>query len=92
MRDGARRLGPVLWIVAALGVGTAFVVRPAGSHVPDAPLPSAGSAAASATATPGTSASGTTASGSASADRALAQALLGKNGSKWPTAASVRLP
>ena len=98
MRDGARRLGPVLWIVAALGVGTAFVVRPAGSHVPDAPPPSAGSPAsasgtiASGTSGSGTSGSGTTASGSASADRALAQTLLGKNGSKWPTAASVRLP
>ncbi|HEX3493471.1 MAG TPA: NlpC/P60 family protein [Streptosporangiaceae bacterium] len=83
MRDGARRLGPVLWVVAALGVGTAFIFRPAGSHVPDAPPPSAGAPI---------SASSATASGSAAANSALAQNLLGKNGSKWPTAASIRLP
>jgi peptidoglycan DL-endopeptidase CwlO len=83
VRDRARRLGPVLWVVAALGVGTAFIVRPAGSHVPDAPLPSAASPAAAA---------GRTASGSAADDSALAQALLGKNGSKWPASGSIRLP
>ncbi len=88
MRDGARRLGPVLWVVAALGVGTAFIVRPAGSHVPDAPSPSAGSAASASRPAP----SGTTASGTAVSDTALARALLGKNGSKWPSSYSVRLP
>jgi peptidoglycan DL-endopeptidase CwlO len=32
VRDGARRLGPILWAVAALGVGAAFVARPVSLH------------------------------------------------------------
>ena len=35
MPDGARRLGPVLWVIAALGVGAAFVAGPIASHLPD---------------------------------------------------------
>ena len=98
MRDGAGRLGPVLWVVAALGVGAAFVVRPAGSHVPDASPASAGSAAAQA---PASAARGTLPAGASAgsavaqtdvAQTALAQTLLGKNGSKWPASASVAMP
>jgi peptidoglycan DL-endopeptidase CwlO len=77
VRVRARRLGPVLLAVAALGVGAAFIVRPAGSHVPDAP-------AAHRSATHDAVGLGS--------DTALARALLGRNGAKWPAPASIRMP
>jgi peptidoglycan DL-endopeptidase CwlO len=93
VRDGARRLGPVLWVVAALGVGTAFVARPVASHLP------VGAPAAPAAATAGTSNAATqnasarsVAGDGVSADAVFARALAAQAHGTVPVAGGVQMP
>jgi len=98
VRDGARRLGPVLWAVAALGVGAAFVAKPLTSHSPAitaAPVPAA---ATSVSAAPPASGPATrpapheSAPADASAAKVFGERLAHQPGKHWPAASDVNLP
>jgi peptidoglycan DL-endopeptidase CwlO len=97
VRDGARRLGPVLWAVAALGVGAAFVAKPLTSHSPaitakpvHVTAPSAGAAPASGSAT--RPAPDPWAASDASAAAVFGERLAHQPGKHWPAASAVRMP
>jgi cell wall-associated NlpC family hydrolase len=90
VRYGARRLGPALVAVAALGVGAALVARPA-SHAPDPSWAAAGqrSSAHYSAAQPG-EAEALTADEGVTVVEAYARAAAGKAGGPWLARAGVQ--
>jgi cell wall-associated NlpC family hydrolase len=82
VRVGARRLGPVLGGVAALGVAAAVVGRPVSSHHD----------ADSRVAAAGQTASAPRTAGGLTVDEAYAQAIAGKAARSWPAADGTQLP
>jgi cell wall-associated NlpC family hydrolase len=82
VRVGARRLGPVLGAVAALGVAAAVVGRPVSSHHDaDSRIAAAGQAASASRAAAGLT-----------VDEAYAQAIAGTAARSWPAADGTQLP
>jgi cell wall-associated NlpC family hydrolase len=90
VRDGARHLGPALVAVAALGVGTVLVARPA-SHAPDHSWAAAGqrSSAYYSAAQPA-EAEALTADEGVTVVEAYARAAAGKAGGPWLARAGVQ--
>src|SRR5215475_12839303 len=90
VRDGARRLGPVLWAVAALGVGAAFVAKPLTSHSPAitaAPVPAASAASGAPASGPATRpAPHASTPADASAAAVFGERLAHQPGKHWPAA------
>lgn len=97
MRDGARRLGPVLWAVAALGIGAAFVAKPLTSHSPAITAAPAPGTATSPGAAPTSGSAARPAPAASTAPAASAAAVFGERlahqpGKHWPAASGVRMP